>query len=686
MVSLNTDSMMGSPKRTGSSVHNSSKAIFLLLSSCLLLLASGCYFLVAYSRDFASSSSTTSRGVRIRAATAHRSLHSTNYTSVLCHVTTLYTSYENASNADEEELQCILLDETRKIVPIQLPESIKRRYEASSSEDNDSQPFVVHITHASVNGYNVQTSKASVFTWVDESHSALVKHHIERHRELVRKTSRTFAVLRLSTSDLSPGPSLQDLHDLFHPTEINLKTQFEACSFGAFQVVKGPVLDVRIPRVASSFRSASELVQEAEEYVLRERRLSHMTQLADHVMFCIPAGIPDSRGDWTATGMFHNYRTTYNNEYCLSLAATMHELGHNLGLKHSGVPGNKYGDGTGTMGSSPLTRHGPQRCFNAVKNWKLGWYNDRSLKLSHAMLLNEGPVRVDLAAFVYKQETTSDEPVIINIANKLYVQYNLARSFNVGTRMLRNQVVITAKGDGHSETVGGLLEDEVFRKRNFHGQTLTIRACHGEAEEPFRMSMVIGYGRISCPTREQSARPVMAPRNQVSTDTVFPTVEGQRHERAPRRTPAPTPRPSPYLSPTWLPTPEPTPYPTPSSRPTHRPTTRPTVFPTLRPTRRPTPRPTPFPTPRPSPWPTPLPTPRPTADPTPQPVFITSRIGSPTMAPPQRPSVSSIPSSSPSDLPSVEPSRSFRPTIAPVTGIHREDLHYFALFFPGGVN
>lgn len=47
----------------------------------------------------------------------------------------------------------------------------------------------------------------------------------------------------------------------------------------------------------------------------------------------------------------------------------IHEIGHTLGLAHSGTPSDQYDDFTCTMGS------GNQVCFNAPQSWKLGWHD-----------------------------------------------------------------------------------------------------------------------------------------------------------------------------------------------------------------------------------------------------------------------------------------------------------------------
>ena len=67
---------------------------------------------------------------------------------------------------------------------------------------------------------------------------------------------------------------------------------------------------------------------------------------------------------------------------CASPSAQMHEIGHNLGLRHSNEDGNTYADQTGMMGYSYPQENGPAMCFNNAKNWQFGWYENRHTTVS----------------------------------------------------------------------------------------------------------------------------------------------------------------------------------------------------------------------------------------------------------------------------------------------------------------
>jgi hypothetical protein len=74
------------------------------------------------------------------------------------------------------------------------------------------------------------------------------------------------------------------------------------------------------------------------------------------------------------------------------------------------------------------------------------------------------------------------EPVNIAIANKYFLQYNVAEGFNVGTQEMQNQVTIVETIDMGTNLLAGLRSGSEWKISNFMGstQTLIIRACQTE--------------------------------------------------------------------------------------------------------------------------------------------------------------------------------------------------------------
>jgi hypothetical protein len=126
----------------------------------------------------------------------------------------------------------------------------------------------------------------------------------------------------------------------------------------------------------------------------------------------------------------------------------------------------------------------------------------------------------------------------------------------------------------------------------------------------------------------------------------------------PTRTPTRTRTPTPTKAPTRTPTP------TPTKRPTRTPTPTPTKRPTATPTRTRPPRPTATPTAtkKPKPTPTPTPTKRPTRTPTPTPTKRPTRT--PTFTPTRRPTATPTPTRVPTRTPTPKPTKT--PTTSPL--------------------
>ena len=68
--------------------------------------------------------------------------------------------------------------------------------------------------------------------------------------------------------------------------------------------------------------------------------------------------------------------SVYSNDWCNYVSAQVHEVGHNLNLGHSGEGTETYADQSGMMGFSYGGESTPRMCFNAAKNYQLGWYSD----------------------------------------------------------------------------------------------------------------------------------------------------------------------------------------------------------------------------------------------------------------------------------------------------------------------
>ncbi len=273
------------------------------------------------------------------------------------------------------------------------------------------------------------------------------------------------------------------------------------------------------------------------------------------------------------------------------------EIGHNIGLAHSGEGSDSYGDRTGMMGYSYTQDDGPEMCFNAPKNWQLGWYPEGVYTVVNNFF--EGKIFgiADYGAFINGDLNVSNGEIIMAklidsaAGEDWYVSFNRDTGINSGTVEGQDQVLVHKRpqGTGYAESslMAKLSTGGVYNGITIDGIAVPVSVSS------INTSSGVGYAQVKIGNAPTTNSPTKAPVTESPTNppTHSPT-------KAPV-TSSPTKSPS-TAAPTATPTPEPT------SLPTNLPTSGPTASPT-------TAAPTPFPTPEPTVQPT---TPQPTQSPT----------------------------------------------------------------------
>jgi hypothetical protein len=305
----------------------------------------------------------------------------------------------------------------------------------------------------------------------------------------------------------------------------------------------------------------------------------------DHVLYCFPKGTQrNGNYCWPGYGHLNGPRSVYNERNCGYLGITMHEIGHNLGLHHANQY-YEYADRTGAMGSSSRQNFGPRSCYNAQKNWHLGWYADKSLDLSNNIYESAWSGR--LVAFVDYDKAFDVDAVVIRVGN-LYVQYNRARDFNENSRAYRNQAVIVSAPDidsPPSELLKGIAKEgysyqnqiipEAYTYGNFEGtgHDLVFEVCDQVEDGPpdyIHLSIHLDDGiqssLCSVPLPDISDAPSSRP-----TTSMQPSS-------------SPAPRALPSSSPSEVPTSSKVPSSSPSNSPTVVPSSSPSSQPSASPT------------------------------------------------------------------------------------------------------
>jgi len=479
---------------------------------------------------------------------------------------------------------------------------------------------------------------------------------------LVVRTVTPFGQPQASTSKLAGsifglGPD---------PFSNSMAAQYERCSFGQLMFVPATghnaiedgVMEIQLstPTTGKTIQSLVDLIKREVEDILGGATDGLYTHQFDHVIHCLPFGsIHDKHGhNWVAQATINGAISVINSAYCDSLTVLQHEIGHNLGFSHSSQASRQYGDDTGVMGKSLIDKNGPIQCFNGAKNWITGWYASKSIDIS-SIIGNDSSSLFwigNLTAFVdFDRTSTADRQYVLIKLNNLYIQFNRAKRFNIGTREAIDRVTVVSQENKISQLRAHLGEGQQYKGDGYTIEVCTMQVLNydDESTDYAELSIYVDGTRSGClesvvvsesPSMFPSTEPTRKPSNM---PTVF-------------RSDNPTVRPS--VIPTELSSAFPTQMP--SIEPTNMPTVfrsdNPTVRPSVIPTELSSSSPTEFPSTNPTAQPTIIvtssPTPLPSFIPTPLPSFVASV--SPTSVLSWQPS--SDPSVEPTPFPSLRPS------------------------------
>jgi len=283
----------------------------------------------------------------------------------------------------------------------------------------------------------------------DEDSTVTVYDDQETRRKLAVRTrgTRNVIVVRVSGLDTEPQLSRSELETRFFDKSLTtFVSQYQRCSNGALNFVPATFQSAKtsISRGVGELTIQRKLIGEVmsptienELFVLFQNTFGDVDNY-DNILYCLPSGLNQN---WIGYTYGKTYRSYFNDEWCGYYTLPFHEVGHNLGLKHSGNSVNAYEDRSCLMGVSYSESFGKRMCFNAHKFFVLNWFPTRTVTVDPSV---DGPWQGNLVAFVdiskiYDHDRTY--VVVVNVGD-LYMVYNRAKDYNDEVQEAKDKVSI----------------------------------------------------------------------------------------------------------------------------------------------------------------------------------------------------------------------------------------------------
>lgn len=204
------------------------------------------------------------------------------------------------------------------------------------------------------------------------------------------------------------------------------------------------------------------------------------TATIDHFMWvmpntdCVDFGLGQAWGDIAGRNTFIQAR------HQAFPIVSVHEVGHNIGFHHSGIPGSPYGDGSDYMGNRAIwDKEGDKMCFNGAKLFFSNWYpNDNQVIRASS---SKQTFKIVPLADVRKNRRINGGKLVVSVrsgSRSFYIWFNRAKQVNSGVKYDRNKVVVTDQRSFSMSSIkrAALSGGQTYTWNNWeNGETLYIR-------------------------------------------------------------------------------------------------------------------------------------------------------------------------------------------------------------------
>jgi hypothetical protein len=294
-----------------------------------------------------------------------------------------------------------------------------------------------------------------------------------RNRNLAESvgTLRTVVVRVTDVGGVEPTSKASEMWEDVYDDAVCLKSQMNACSYGAATiepagstVVDGETyngiveVDVGIAAAGANYMTLqSEVLNAFWAKFGNDFDLVMIAQAPGSVNYSGSTG-------WLAYAFVNGWLSVYNEGWMGPVSAQMHEVGHNIGLQHSGRPGqSEYADISDFMGYA-FSEDDTSMCYNAAKNYQLDWFPEQ-MDSVNPLTLSDGEQTFKLNGVPDYDPTGMNGMGLVTLrleyegeqagGSDWYIGYNHATGINAGVKADRDMVQLHEKVSDNANEIFG---------------------------------------------------------------------------------------------------------------------------------------------------------------------------------------------------------------------------------------
>lgn len=266
----------------------------------------------------------------------------------------------------DTEWNCQLLQQTEaaegisgRIIKLEALENLPMDIQRDGLESGVDKLF---IPSALVNQNSVEIPKGAAV----EREKVVDMQNANRRRRLNSAGKKVLVVRVKDVGDIlatETSPSAAELSDKVFGTygkPFNMASQFDACSFGKFKLSPVTLWNEIDPPLSDAGVYTVEITASSKNRGMVQNDITKQLNLDwnyaalpgdvntapdstvpfDFIMYCLP---PGTDGGWFAYAYLNSWLSVYNDVNCGYVSFLMHEIGHSIGLDHSGGTNGRGG-------------------------------------------------------------------------------------------------------------------------------------------------------------------------------------------------------------------------------------------------------------------------------------------------------------------------------------------------------